>query len=493
MDFATLPPEVNSGLMYAGPGSGPMIAAAASWDSLASEVSTAAGEYGSVVSGLTSGPWQGPASASMAAAAAPYVSWMNATAAQAEQAAGQAKAAASAYETAFIATVPPPVIVANRTLLASLVATNILGQNTPAIAATEAQYAEMWAQDASAMYGYAGSSAAASTLTPFAAPPATTSATGAAAQAAAVGQATGTGAQTTASQLATSIPAALQGLASPASSSVSSGSESGFMQMLDFLTGNGSGTGMSAVFNDLFSQNGLGLNASFWNTIFSSGFYMPGNWLGTMTDLVGMQSAGGAEGAAAAAGDAAGAAAGELGGAAAGPAAGLGELGGLSGGVSAALGQSPAIGALAVPPNWTAIAPTPSAVAPLLASAPASAASPVAGMPGMPGMPVAGAAGHSSNGNTPKYGFRPTVMAIPAARIVVSERGGVGGADTTVDQKRRGGDERGVVAGQKRNRRSDFTDLGEAAHRHVHQPSRRPLGVLGEKLLQQRSIHRART
>ncbi len=174
MDFATLPPEVNSGLMYAGPGSGPIIAAAACWDSLAAEVSSAAGDYGSVISDLTSGPWRGPASASMVAAAAPYVSWMNATAAQAEQAANQAKAAASAYDTAFTATVPPPVIAANRTLLASLISTNILGQNTPAIAATEAHYAEMWAQDAAAMYGYAGSSVAASTLTPFVAPPATT-------------------------------------------------------------------------------------------------------------------------------------------------------------------------------------------------------------------------------------------------------------------------------------------------------------------------------
>ena len=132
----------------------------------------------------------------MADAAAPYVSWMSATAAQAEQAAGQAKAAAGAYETAFAMTVPPAVIAANRTLLASLISTNILGQNTPAIAATEAHYAEMWAQDAAAMYGYAGSSAAASTLTPFAAPPATTTTTGAAAQAATVAQATGTGTQT---------------------------------------------------------------------------------------------------------------------------------------------------------------------------------------------------------------------------------------------------------------------------------------------------------
>jgi PPE-repeat protein len=488
MDFAALPPEVNSGLMYTGPGSGPMIAAAASWDSLASEVSAAAGDYGSVISGLTGGPWQGPASASMAAAAAPYVTWMNATATQAEQAAGQAKAAASAYEAAFTATVPPPVIVANRTLLASLIATNVLGQNTPAIAATEAQYAEMWAQDATAMYGYAGSSAAASTLTPFAAPPATTTATGGAAQAAAVGQATGTGTQTTLSQLASSIPAALQGLASPATSS---GSESGFMQVLDFLTGNGSGTGMSAVFNDLFSSSGLGLNNNLWNTIFSSGFYMPGNWLGTMTDLVGLQSAGGAEGTAAAAGDAAGDAAGA---AADGAVAAPAELGGLGGGVSAAMGQSPAIGALAVPPSWNAVAPIPSPVAPMLGSAPISAPSPVPGAPGMPGMPAAGAAGNSFYGNTPKYGFRPTVMptmmGVPAARMVVLERGGVGGADTPVDQVRRRGDERSVLAGQKCYDSSDFVGLAEPAHRHVHHPPRGAFGVFGEKLLQQWSIHR---
>src|ERR1700753_539259 len=151
----------------------------------------------------------------MAAAAAPYASWMSATAAQAEQAAGHAKAAASAYESAFGLTVPPPVIAANRTLLASLIATNILGQNTPAIAATEAHYAEMWAQDAAAMYGYAGSSADASTLTPFAGALATTTTTGTAAQAATVAQATGTGTQSTLSQLVTAMPAALQGLSSP--------------------------------------------------------------------------------------------------------------------------------------------------------------------------------------------------------------------------------------------------------------------------------------
>ena len=400
MDFAALPPEVNSGRMYAGAGSGPMITAAASWDSLATEVSSAAGDYGSVISGLTSGPWRGPASASMAAAAAPYVSWMNATAAQAEQAADQAKAAASAYETAFAATVPPPVIVANRTLLTSLVATNILGQNTPAIATTEAHYAEMWAQDAAAMYGYAGSSAAASTLTPFAQAPATTT----------VGQATGMGTQTTLSQLVTSVPAALQGLASPATST-SSGS--GIDGLLNLLTGNSTSTsGLSGLFNDLFSSSGLGLNDNLWNTMFSSGFYMPGNFLGTMTDFIGLQSAAGADAGAAAAGNAAAAADG-LGGAVAAPAAGLSELGGLGGGASAAMGRAAAIGSLAVPPSWNAIAPTVSPLPAALGGMPL--APPPAVAAGMPGMPFANAAGNHVDGAAPKYGFRPMVVAHPPA------------------------------------------------------------------------------
>ncbi|HME14429.1 MAG TPA: PPE family protein [Mycobacterium sp.] len=415
MDFAALPPEVNSGLMYTGPGSAPMMTAAASWDNLAVEMYSAASDYGSVIANLTSGPWRGTASASMAAAAAPYVSWMSTTAAQAEQAAGQAKAAASAYESAFGLTVPPPVVVANRTLLASLISTNILGQNTPAIAATEAHYAEMWAQDAAAMYAYAGSSAAASTLTPFAGAPATTTTTGTAAQAATVVQATGTGTQTTLSQLVTAMPAALQGLASPATSS-GSGAESGFMQVLDFLTGNGSGTGLSAVFNDLFSSSGLGLNSSIWNTIFSSGFYMPGNWIGTLSEIPGLLGAGtAADGAAAAAGDAAGAATGAaadgLGGALAVPAAGIGglsSLGGAGDAASAAMGRGAAIGALAVPPSWDAVAPMVGPTAPLLGGTPIGA--PPAAVPGMPGMPAASAAGHSFNGNAPKYGFRPTVI-----------------------------------------------------------------------------------
>jgi PPE-repeat protein len=231
MDFGLLPPEINSGRMYTGPGSGPMLAAAASWEGLAVELHSTAASYGSVVSALTAG-WQGPSSATMAAAAAPYMAWMRGTAIQAEQTATQARSAAAAYETAFAATVPPPVIVANRALLMSLIATNIFGQNTAAIAATEAHYAEMWAQDAAAMYGYAGSSSAASQLTPFRPPPQTTDPTALAGQSVAVAHATAT----------SGVPQTLQSLAMPISAAAAGPtadppSSSTLLQLVSYLVG----------------------------------------------------------------------------------------------------------------------------------------------------------------------------------------------------------------------------------------------------------------
>jgi PPE-repeat protein len=201
LDFGALPPEINSGRMYVGAGAGPILAAAAAWDELAAELHSAAASYGSTIESLAVGPWTGPSSIAMAAAAAPYVQWMSATGVQAELAATQAKLAAGAYEAAFAATVPPPIIAANRSQLATLVATNLLGQNTPAIAATEAHYMEMWAQDAAAMYAYAGSSATASQLSPFTEPPQTTNDSNSQRQAAAVAQSSTTSGTKTAAQL----------------------------------------------------------------------------------------------------------------------------------------------------------------------------------------------------------------------------------------------------------------------------------------------------
>jgi PPE-repeat protein len=215
MDFGIYPPEINSGRMYTGPGSGPMLAAAQAWGSLADELYTAASAYQSVVSELTSGSWSGPSSTSMTTAAGTYVEWLSATAAQAEETAAQGRAAAAGYEAAFAMTVPPPEIAANRSLLAVLVATNFLGMNTPAIAATEAQYAEMWAQDAVAMYSYAGSSAAATVLSPFTSPDQNTNPAASAGQGAAVSQASGSAAGNVQGTIS-AVPQALAAAAAPA-------------------------------------------------------------------------------------------------------------------------------------------------------------------------------------------------------------------------------------------------------------------------------------
>ncbi|KBI08303.1 PE family protein PPE60, partial [Mycobacterium tuberculosis MAL020156] len=172
--------------------------------------------FQSVVWGLTTGSWIGSSAGLMAAAASPYVAWMSVTAGQAQLTAAQVRVAAAAYETAYRLTVPPPVIAENRTELMTLTATNLLGQNTPAIAVNEAEYGEMWAQDAAAMFGYAATAATATeALLPFEDAPLITNPGGLLEQAVAVEEAIDTAA---ANQLMNNVPQALQQLAQPTKS-----------------------------------------------------------------------------------------------------------------------------------------------------------------------------------------------------------------------------------------------------------------------------------
>jgi PPE-repeat protein len=172
LEFAWLPPEINSARIFAGAGSGPLHMAATAWEGLAQDLQASASSFDSVIVGLTAGPWAGPASASMAAAAAPYVGWLTAASGQATSAGVQARAAATAFEVAQAATVHPAAVTTNRTTLATLIATNFFGLNAPAIAATEFQYVEMWAADVGAMLGYhAGATSVASTMAQFSLPP----------------------------------------------------------------------------------------------------------------------------------------------------------------------------------------------------------------------------------------------------------------------------------------------------------------------------------
>ena len=393
MDYAFLPPEVNSARMYTGPGPSSFLTAAGSWDALAAELATTAAGYGAVLTALATWQWSGPASQAMTAAAAHYAGWLQATAEQTKQTAAQARAAAATFEQAYAMTVPPPVIAANRAQLAMLVATNLLGQNTPAIAATEAHYAEMWAQDATAMYGYAASSAAASQLTPFAKPPATTSVeAGLTQDVATVDAAT----QGTLAQAMSAIPSALQGLSAPM----------GLESAADWLGLAGTDLSTPAgILNFLTGSDGSALGGALGsvglNTL-SSGFYAPGNFLGTLADAVGMAGAGEAVEAGS---EAAEALSSEI----STSAAGLGSS------VTAAAGNAPAIGSLSVPPSWTAAtSPLGSALSTLPGAGAAGAPSAEGPASMLGGMPLSGLSGRGF-GETPRYGFRPNVVMHPPA------------------------------------------------------------------------------
>ncbi|OBH52944.1 hypothetical protein A5685_00730 [Mycobacterium colombiense] len=166
MNFATLPPEISSGLMYSGPGAGSMMRAAAAWEALAVRLFSAAADYRAVTARLADGD-----GAALSRAAARYVDWLDAVAARSEHAATQLTAAAGAHQSAFTATVPPPEIAGNRTQRMSLVSTNCLGQRSPAIANVDGEYDAMWARNADAMHAYAEAAAAAVAMAPFPPPP----------------------------------------------------------------------------------------------------------------------------------------------------------------------------------------------------------------------------------------------------------------------------------------------------------------------------------
>jgi PPE-repeat protein len=336
-DFAAQPPELISAKIYSGPGAESLQAAAAAWDGLSSELQSTATNYQSVISGLVSGDWTGPSSEAAAAAAAPYVSWLSTTAAQAEQTAGQARAAASAYETAFAAAVPPTEVLANRAQLLSLLQSNILGQNNAAIAAAEAEYAQFWAQDVAAITGYAGSSqAATSGLGSFTEAPATTNDSGQAAQAAAATTAATTAPispfETIIDQIETdlnSFSADLTGLNSTYTNFVT--------DSIGVLPG---GSNLSSLYTSFYSLvSGAGSQATFTNVANSTtslgisqwknfGFYQPwshGLGLGSLNG--GLSSPGG-------------------------------HLGGLGArAATAALGSAQTVGKLSVPPSWAGATP----------------------------------------------------------------------------------------------------------------------------------------
>lgn len=397
--YVGLPPEINSARMYSGPGSESMLAAAAAWNAVSAEMRSAAIDYGSVIAALTSESWFGPSSTKMSAAVAPFVEWLNTTAAQAEQAGTQANAAAAAYEAAFAATVPPAAVAANRTQLTNLLASNIFGQNAGLIAANEVQYGEMWAQDAAAMTNYSAASRAATEMTPFQQPQSDTTSDGTAQQAAAVVEAASSGSSTSSGE------SLLEWLGLAPNTNTSTTGLAGLMNYLDGSNGSLLGSFLNnasvANFSNAFTTSGLLNPTSFVDAAVNMNSISSLNAVDSTTSGLGVLAAG-------------------LGGT-----ANLASVTAPGAAAVAGVGQASLVGALSVPPAWGA---TGAAITPVAATTQVGlgayhgfgSATPMvmeeAGALGMPGVPLAGIpGGHEEEFAEPMYGFRLRIMGRPPA------------------------------------------------------------------------------
>jgi PPE-repeat protein len=392
VDYGVLPPEINSGRMWGGPGSASLAASAAAWQALAADLGSAGAAMQAVIEALTSTSWMGPTSMTMATAAAPYVVWMMAVAGQCQEAAAAASAAAMAFEAAHAGVVPPPEIEENRTRLAALVATNFpFNQNAAAIAATEADYDRMWSQDATVLYGYSADAAGITgSLIPFMPPAPTADPSGFASQAAAVAQASGQAAGNAAQQAST---AGSQATEMPGGMGADS-----MLSMGPQLIGT-----IPQVLQG-FAQPAMGGLSSPMQSL--------GQFGSLLSPFMGMVANPGLTGGLGAGAPALEAAAPAL----SGGLGGAGAVGG--GGVSAGLGGAPKLGGLSVPATWAASAQgAGGSGAPLSVSGSAAASAAPAsagGTGGMGGAPMAAMAGRDNNGGgEPRYGTPVRVLPRP--------------------------------------------------------------------------------
>jgi PPE-repeat protein len=399
-DFAALPPEATSAMMYSGPGAGSFVAAASAWNALAAELTSTAQGYDTVLTQLASEEWMGSASAAMVQAAEPYVAWLTGTAGLAEHAATQSQAAAAAFETAFASVIPPPLVAANRATLTQALQTNILGLNNSVIAQLEAQYAEMWAQNSSAMLNYAGASQAASAFTTFTEAPTIVSPAGTTTQAAAVGAAQAAPAASIQDSLQSffnQITASLGQLATPAGTNALVGQIANGNPLLTqvwFLL-----TGQTTL------PTNLGTFLTGYNN-YASFFYnsegLPYFSVGMGNSFVQVAKSAGLLTSAAPAATAAV------------PTPPIsGAIGAAGGQVAAGLGNGAHIGHLAVPSSWPGASAAPSVrPAVQMISEPIVAGESVGGGNVLSGMPVVGGGG-GRGGVGPRYGFKPTIMPRP--------------------------------------------------------------------------------
>jgi len=150
-----LSPEVNAIRLTTGPGAAAMAPAIAAYQAAGITHIEQGAQMLTTAAATATGSWQGQGGTAMMAAAIPKSEWQIEAGAHAEKAGALIGSAAAAHAAAVAATIPYPMVIANRIREATLQATNIIGQNTPAIIESNVEYGEYWSQNASAMSTYA--------------------------------------------------------------------------------------------------------------------------------------------------------------------------------------------------------------------------------------------------------------------------------------------------------------------------------------------------
>jgi PPE-repeat protein len=163
--------ETISTWLWSGPGSSTFHSAATALQDMVTQITGVLG--GNQVNGTALfASWASPTGEKAVSANAPYQAWLTNAGQQIATAATQIHAAGAAFDAAKQMTPTPAQFAMNNAQFAMLVATNILGQNTPAIIANRVEYAMYTTMAVSAYHLYSAESAStAGALQPLSPPP----------------------------------------------------------------------------------------------------------------------------------------------------------------------------------------------------------------------------------------------------------------------------------------------------------------------------------
>ncbi len=148
-----VPPEVNDFRVRTGPGAAAVIPLTLAYEE-ASAVHLEQAQQMVATTMAANTSWIGFGDIGMNETALPMAAHIDVAGAHAQAAAQTINAAGQAHSMTLATSIPYPTVIANRVREATLEATNVIGQNSPAIAEANLEYGEYWAQNAGAMMGF---------------------------------------------------------------------------------------------------------------------------------------------------------------------------------------------------------------------------------------------------------------------------------------------------------------------------------------------------